>query len=185
MAERFDVSPLIAGLLSGLRKRRSSGDETADWPARLALFGIPLVAAGLVLALSVELDSADQFLAAAAILAGALIAAFSQVASWREQLLRRRRRVDGVRVRALTEAAAHILVSILVSVAGSVAVFIAANIELHCAPLPVHVAARVLSAVIVACFTYIGLSLIIVTNLLWDALTAEEDDARRDSLKED
>ncbi len=181
MSERLDPGPLIRGLLEGLRKRRQSGDESSDLRARLVLFGFPIAVGVAVGSFQVVFSAADQFLAACALLAGALLTAFAQVASWRERILSRHRSVDQVDVRALNEAAAHILVSLLVSVVATIAVFILANLDLRCPSLATHVVSCALSAVGAAALTYIAISLLIVVNLLWDALVNEQREAEREA----
>ena len=144
---------------------------------------MPLLVAAVLGSLGVEFSHADQLLAGAALLAGALLAAFVQIASWRERILARHRRVDGVDVRALNEAAAHVLVSFLASLAVTIFVVVLANIDLYCAPVWVHVVDRVLSAAAAALFTYIIVSLVIVVNLLWDAFQNEQRESEREGLK--
>lgn len=177
MSERFDVRPLIRGLLDGLRKRRvDAADEAADVVSRIVLFGVPAIILGLMIVFRVELTKADQLLAGAALLSAALIGAFAQIVSWRERILRRNRPVERAKVRALNEAGAHVLVSLVMSVVVTVAVFVLANLVLTCAPLYLHITAWVLSALSAASFAYVALSLIIVANLLWDAFKREEQD---------
>lgn len=183
MSERFDVRPLIQGLLSGLRKRRVNEDnEVADIPTRLLLFGIPSTVLLAMLSFRVELENSEQLLAGAALLLGALIAAFTQIVSWRERVLSRNRETERVKVRALNEAGAHVLVSLIMSVVVTVCVFILANLSLHCVELYVHVFAWVLSALSAGSFAYIALSLVIVANLLWDAFEREEQDIADENL---
>lgn len=177
MSERFDVRPLIRGLRLGLRKRRADADnEIPDVWSRIVLFGIPVLILILMVVFRVELTKADQLLAGAALLSAALIGAFAQIVSWRERILRRNRDVERLKVRALNEAGAHVLVSLVMSVVVTVAVFVLANLTLTCVPLFVHVIAWVLSGISAASFAYVALSLIIVANLLWDAFEREEQD---------
>lgn len=177
MSERFDVRPLIQGLLSGLRKRRvSEGDEVADVRTRIILFGVPAAILVVMVAFRVELAHSDQLLAGATLLSGALIAAFTQIVSWRERILTRNREAERVKVRALNEAGAHVLVSLIVSVVVIGSVFVLANLDLNSVELYVHLVAWILSAVSAGAFAYIALSLVIVANLLWDAFKREEQD---------
>jgi len=185
MVDRFNPSPLIRGLLEGLRLRRVSSSEPDDRWVRLVLFMAPPVTGAVLLTARVEFPAADQLLAASALLVGALLAAFAQVASWRERVLvRHRRRIDVVDVRALNEAAAHILMSLLIATVGSVATFALSNLDLGSKNAVAHGFAQVLSAVSAATFTYVALSLIIVTNLLWDAYVNEEREIRREGKAE-
>jgi glucan phosphoethanolaminetransferase (alkaline phosphatase superfamily) len=91
--------------------------------------------------------------------------------------------VDEIDVRALNEAAAHTLASLLASVVAAIAVFILANLDLDCAPLVVHIVACALSGIGAAALAYVVLSLLIVVNLLWDALQNEQREAKRESAK--
>lgn len=184
MSERIDPRPLIGGLLSGLRKRRLSNQEPPDYAARVLLFGVPLVVGGLVGGLQVVFTQADQLLAACALLSGALLTGFAQVASWRERILSRHRKVDDIDVRALNEAAAHILVSLIVSVIAAVAVFVLANLDLLCPPLIVHIIACTLSGVSAAALSYVAVSLLFVVNLLWDALQIEQRESEREAAQD-
>lgn len=167
----------------GLRKRRLSDVEPADVVARIILFGVPLGTGGVVGGLQVIFQHSDQLLAACALLSGALLAGFAQVASWRERILNRHRDVDAIDIRALNEAAAHILSSLAVSVLAAVAVFVLANTDLQCPPLVIHVMACVLSGLSAACLAYVAISLLMVVNLLWDALGVEEREAKREGSK--
>ncbi|MHA7190520.1 hypothetical protein ACX80N_09555 [Arthrobacter sp. MDT2-16] len=177
MSERFDLRPLIRGLSDGLRNRRADAEmEVPDVWSRIVLFGIPALILVLMVAFRVELTHADQLLAGAALLSAALIGAFAQIVTWRERILRRNREVERVKVRALNEAGAHVLVSLVMSVVVTAAVFVLANLNLTCVSLYVHLIAWILSATSAACFAYVALSLIIVANLLWDAFEREEQD---------
>lgn len=184
MVERFNPGPLIRGLFEGLRLRRNSPEEPDDRWARLILFMVPPTTGAVLVTARVELPAADQLLAASALLVGALLAGFAQVASWRERILVRHRRVDIVDVRALNEAAAHILISLLVSTVGSIAMFVLSNLDLKSSSTVVHGFAQAASALSASAFTYVALSLFIVTNLLWDAYMNEEREIRREGKAE-
>lgn len=183
MSERFDIRPLVRGLLDGLRNRRAEeGNERADYLTRAILFGVPAAVAVVMLVFRVSLTNAEQLLAGAALLSAALIGAFAQIVSWRERILSRNRAVERVKVRALNEAGAHVLVSLVMSVIVTVGVFVLANLDMHCAPLAVHIVAWALSAISAASFTFVALSLIVVANLLWDAFQREETDIGEQNL---
>lgn len=171
MPGRFDLRPLARGLGDGLRRRRVLGAEPADRRVRGVLIGVPIVVFIAALVLGLELVKADQLLAGTALLVGAFLTTFSQVATWRERLLARERKVEAVHIRALNEAAAHILVSVLLAGFTAVLLIVLANIDTNVALT--HPAlrwlVRILSALSVACFSYLALTLIIVVNLLWDA----------------
>ncbi|MFZ4842106.1 hypothetical protein [Mycetocola saprophilus] len=84
----------------------------------------------LIIAFRVELTRADQLLAGAALLSAALIGAFALIVTWCERILRCNREVERIKVRALNEAGAHVLVSRVMSVLVTVAVFVLANLIL-------------------------------------------------------
>jgi hypothetical protein len=183
LLDRLNPGRVLSGVLSGLRKRSLTGPEKPDIGARLVLFGLPvLVVAGLIWS-QIIISDAEVVLAAAALLVGALLAGFSQVAGWREKILDRGRAVDAVRVRALNEAGALILMSIHVSVFASVAVFTVAIIDVDQAtPEWLRWVAIVMSSLGPAALTYVALSLVFVANLLWDGFVNDESDSRRDQL---
>lgn len=181
MVDRLDCRPLIGGLLNGLRQRRSNNEEPPDWPTRLVLFGVPIVVAIVIAVLKVDITAADQLLAASALLVGALLTGFTQIASWRSRILKRNRKVDGIDIRALNEAAAHVLICLLVAVAASASVLILTNLDFKTSAT-LHVIAICLSAFAAGLFTYIAISMVIVTNLLWDAFMNEERDEKREGL---
>jgi hypothetical protein len=179
MAGRFDLRPLFYGVLDGLR-HRGEEPESVDWATRSVLTGAPIAALIACVAFDVQLTSADQLLAGVALLAGALLAAFAQVGSWRERILQKRKNTDDDRVAALNEAAAHILLSIVVSLFAMAVVIVLANLDPYAAWTPWT--SRVLSGLGVAALTYLGLVMIIVVNLLWDAYGQEPADAAEDHL---
>lgn len=186
MPGRFNPSDVTRGLFDGLRFRRHDATkENRDYWAMVVLFGLPLVAAGLIFWFRIQFTGADQILAGAALLCGSLMAAFAQIASWRERALARDRNVEKIRVRALNEATAHILFSLMISVLTVASTFALANIELGDEP-PAWLTWTAVSASAVsgATFLYIGLSIIIVANLLWDAYQHEEDEAERENIPE-
>ncbi|APH43684.1 hypothetical protein BMW26_00970 [Microbacterium sp. 1.5R] len=171
-------------MLSGLRRRSTNGAEKPDWGARVALFGIPAVVATALIATQTIANEAEMMLAAAALLVGALLAGFAQVAAWRERILTRGRKVDAVRIRALNEAGALILMSIHVSVGAAVAVFILALMDTEDVEPLTHWIAVTLGAAGPAALAYVALSLIFVANLLWDGFVNEEADNTRENLSD-
>jgi hypothetical protein len=183
MPQRLDLRPLIEGLWHGLRRRRSTAtSEPPDYWTRGILLGVPAVAIVVVAVLRVRLGGADQLLAGTALLAGALLTGFGQIATWRERLLRRPVAVTGSRLRALDEAVAHVLVCLLVSLIATACVIILANLDLTDAR-PVVMGIEVgFSGVAAASFSYIFISLIVVVNLLWDAFREEESDSAAQHL---
>ncbi len=182
MASRLDVRPLVRGVLAGLRHRRDlQEEESPDWPTRIVLVAIPAAVIAAMLLFHVTLGVPDQLLAGAALLAGALLTGFSQVAAWRERILTRD---EQARTRALDEAAAHILGSLLISVLITVLVVALAVLPtLGISSLLLAVRA-VFGAVAVGALAYVGLTLVIVANLLWDAFQLEKKDAVLDELED-
>lgn len=184
MLDRFNPSRVLKGVLLGLRKRSHSDQEKPDVGARLVLFGAPVIVAAALICTKTVIDEPEIMLAAAALLIGALLAGFSQVAGWREKVLERGRAIDKVRVKALNEAGALILLSIHVSVLASAAVFGVALITLPSESGWLTWLAVVLSSIGPAALTYVALSLVFVANLLWDGFSNEQTDFERDQLQE-
>lgn len=184
MLDRVNPSRVLSGVLAGLRRRSHADKEKPDVGARLVLFGVPLAVAAALICAQVIIDEPEVVLAAAALLIGALLAGFSQVAGWRERILERGRGVDKVRVKSLNEAGALILMSIHVSVLASAAVFGVALIELPTDSRWLQWLAIVLSSIGPAALTYVALSLVFVANLLWDGFNNEQTDIERDQLKD-
>ncbi|WP_157559486.1 hypothetical protein [Nocardioides sp. Soil777] len=165
---RLNIGPLVAALNSGLRKRSLTGEEEPDTFARRALLIIPLAAGGAMIVTRTPLAAADQLTDSAAILVGALIAAFGTVAVWRERLTQRDRSVELVSRRALDEAAAHILTSTLATLLGLVFLIAVANIDPGKSDDLLIWGEAVLSGLGLALYVYVMLTLVIVVNLLWD-----------------
>jgi hypothetical protein len=186
--DRFSQRPLAAALRAGLRVRKP-GDGTNEKPDRIAitvLACVPLTILAVTFLLQLRLASADLLLAAAALLVGALLTAFTQIATWRERLVASGLETVSVRIRALDEAAAHVLSSLLMSVACAVAVLLVGVVS--SALLPSYLAwvdgatlellrsvrawvEIALTAVAGAAFAYVVVSIVIVTGLLLDAYT--------------
>jgi hypothetical protein len=148
---------------------------------------VPVASAAVCLAFQVELKQADQLIAGLALLAGANLAVFAQIASWRERLTARARRIDRVNRRSLDEAAAHVLVSALISFAATAVMIVLANIDLPRCPTNLQLwTVRGLSAFGVAALSLLLLLLVIVVNLLWDAYIAanppDADDSEADGV---
>ncbi len=169
MFDRLNLGPLARGVWDGLRDRKPVGEEPADRPTRRLLLWAPIGAAVLLAVFRIELDSADELIGGLALLIGALIGAFGLVAGWKERLAARNLPVDGTALRALDEAAAHILMSVFVSAVATAAFGALAQVAPAGDSLPKQVAATALGAIGVASSVYIFLSLWIVVNLLWDA----------------
>lgn len=179
MAGRFDLRPLLTGLTEGLRKRRNNGTEPPDTRARWTLVGVPTLLAVGAAATGVELEAPDQVLAAVAVYAGALLAAFALIAGWRDSIVARGRSVDGARLRSLREAGAHILMSVVVAAALSALLAADANLTISDAPTWLAEGGeRAFHGALVWLFAYLLLTLVLVTNLLWDAFDLEGSDQR-------
>ena len=200
MAGRFSLKPLLRGLIQGVRHREEgkSTTEKTDVVAVCVLFGVPAATLAATLVLQIELVRSDQLLAGAALLAGALLTAFAQVAVWRERLLGRLSGTHASQIRALNEAATHILVSLVSVIVATVAVVLLGSIDstslpvwmdwlpglLHWAEGGRHWTGVILSALAAAAFAYVVVSLLIVVNLLWDAYGEEQKDSKRESLRD-
>ncbi|MCM3555680.1 hypothetical protein M3697_11255 [Janibacter melonis] len=123
------------------------------------------------------------------LLAGALLASFSLLAAWRNNLTQRPSwQVETSRTarRAIDEAVAHVLMSILVCVGLAALTVIMANVMTEAdgsADTLRDTPALVLTSVLVSLSTYLILSLVLIVNLLRDAYhqvnEADEKDARR------
>lgn len=160
MSARLDVRPLACALLDGLRHRAQIGQERQDGATKYLLFGIPTAIFCVSLSAGLRLTGANDLIAGTAVLIGALLVGFSQLASWRERLTARNARIDGAEMRMLDEAVAHVLVATLASGVLSSAIAIGSNASWP----PAIVIASSLAASITA---YLALSLLIVVNLLW------------------
>jgi hypothetical protein len=113
--------------------------------------------------------SPADLLSGLALLAGANLAAFALIASWREQLNQREAKIDGARKRALDEAVAHILSSIaLATIAMSAMIGLTAMSVDDASSRASRAVAMVLTGAGLGLLSYIALVIIIVVNLLWD-----------------
>lgn len=184
MPGRFDLGPLRQGLLSGLRHRATVGEERPDDLSRTLLWWIPLGAASFSFVFSFRLAAADQMLAGFALLAGAALAAFSQLASWRERFTERGLRSEGISSRALDEAVAHVLFTVVAAVAGAVTTGILANLDPQSRSIWIEQLSRVVTACSMAIAAYLVLTLIIVVNLLFDAYTTVNNTEKRVASRE-
>lgn len=191
--DRFSQRPLADALRAGLRVRKR-GDGKDEEPDRLAiaiLVGAPVLVFIVTVALQLRLPNSDLLLAAAALLVGALLTAFTQIATWRERLVASGLETVSVRIRALDEAAALVLSGLLVAVACAVAVLLVGVVSSAHMPsylgwiggqtLEILRSVRdwieiALTAVAGAVFGYIVVSIVIVTGLLLDAYTESKSD---------
>jgi hypothetical protein len=183
LAGRLNVGPLLSGLIVGLRKRREGADgtvtESPDWGTWAALVVLPIGAGFLMFHFRVRLENADQFLAGAALLAGALLTGFSQIASWRERVLERDADTNASRVRSLNEAAAHVLVAVLGALVVTGGVIALAILDFSSPEFWMRASIVGLGALVAAVVTHIALTVVIVVNLLWDAFEREKIDAAK------
>lgn len=173
MPNRLDLRPLLAGVVEGLRNRRPHGDEPPDVRTRWVLVAVPVVAGGSIIGPRVVLSDAATLAEGAGLLVGAFLAGFAMIAMWRERLLARDRETEQASVRALREATAHVLVSVLVSMLVTSTLGAVANITVPPGSRDAaYWAAVILGGVGVAGLAYLVVTLVIVVNLLWDAYEA-------------
>lgn len=186
MPGRFDLRPLRKQLLDGLRHRATVGVELPDMFVRTMLWWVPLGAASCTYVFGVILSAADQLLAGFALLVGASLAAFAQLASWRERFTERNLRTEAIPAKAIDEAVAHVLFTVVAAVAGTILTAVLANLQIEGASAAVLEVARVLSALSVAVGAYLVLTLVIVVNLLSDAyVTVNRVESDEQSKRED
>lgn len=186
MPGRFSVGPLASGVLAGLRKRRRLGAEPPDVATRYALLAVPVTVAVISLGERKIFPNPADLLAGLALLAGANLAAFALIASWREQLNHREAKIDGARKRALDEAVAHILSSIVLATASMASMIGLTSMDLGDKPSDLALwTARLLTACGLAFLSYISLVIIIVANLLWDGYSGVNARAEETSLRSD
>src|SRR5690606_33881385 len=141
--------------------------------------GLPLLICAALVIFQVTLHGSEELLAGLALAAGALLTGFAQVAGWRERLLSRDLSVNALRIRALNEAVTNLLVSLVASLLATLGVIVLSNLDLQEPPMWLHWLGVSVSGVVGALLAFVGLSLVIVVNLLWDAYTDEGHDARR------
>lgn len=184
MPGRLDPRPLVRDLLQGLRLREHAEPEPPDVVTRIVLWGTPIIVGIAIGVCDLQLRDIGQLLSAVALFLGVLVAAFTQVASWRERILSRGRRIDDIDVRSLNEAGAHILISVLAALAIATLILVLINLPSGHNLIWLQVIARFLRGCCAAGFTYMGLTLVVVVNLLRDAYLNEEREARRERLKD-
>lgn len=181
MTDRFNPGPLIVRAFNEMRRRSQIGEEPPDRLSRLILIALPLIMGFTSWWFAWSVRSADSMVAGFSLLAAALLAVVPQLASWRQRLSDRNRASEGVARRKLDEAVANTLVGVLASIALALVSVILANIVIPSSPSAGDAAypevARLLTASLVAGGTYLGLVILLVVNLLFDAYT----DASADS----
>lgn len=128
MASRLNVAPIFLAHWRGLTRRQPLPDGdfaySPDSTARALTLAVPLVAGAAALVWlrsaddkwSLPVDFAGVAIAAASLLSAALVAAFTQLAGWREKL-RDQDRTREKPLRAMVdEAVGHVLLSMLEAV---------------------------------------------------------------------
>lgn len=128
MTDRFSPVDLWRGHIKSLSFR---GDEEGalapDRVARAVLYGLPIalgVAAGMT---DFTLKTPDGMLAGLSLLTGGLLVTFAQIASWRARLASRDHDYEHSEASdrdSLDEAATHVLVAALATVADIVAIIV-------------------------------------------------------------
>lgn len=169
MPGRFSLGPLTKGLGEGVRNRRTVGQEKVDWFAAVVLAVFPLAAFGFSVYRKTLLESPADLIAGCALLVGVGLAAFGQVAAWRERLNQRGRSTEAIYARSLDEAVVHILLSVLAAGLATALLVTLSNFgsSASAGDLKLWVM-RLLTAACIGLFVYLGLTLIIIVNLLWD-----------------
>ncbi len=168
MSFRLDLGPLISAVRDGLRHRGPQA-EKPDRLTRTLLIAIPLVSFAVSIVFGLKLETSGALITAFALLAGVLLAAFTQLASWRSQLSARSaiyQEAEFSARRAIDEAVAHTLWASFLSVTATIFSLIAESslgLEWACFVIP-----RIFSAGVVAIGVYLTLTLTIIVNLLWD-----------------
>ncbi|TKR27166.1 hypothetical protein FA014_02070 [Cellulomonas hominis] len=140
------------------------------------LLVVPLVAAAAVVWQQFGLGSTGAVTSGLALLGGALLAAFPQLAAWRSRLSQRvefKATTERPARESVDEAVAHVLWSALLSVLGAV---LAAAVE-NSVPTGEQIEAAgvpywtwiAMGAALVALSTYLVLTFVVIVNLLWSA----------------
>lgn len=171
MSARLNLGPLAAGVIDGLRGRRRIGMEPEDRGTKLVLFGVPIAVFIVSLLAGLELPEAGQLVPGTALMVGAMLTGFGQLAGWRARLTDSARSIDEVKMRAIDEAVAHVLASVLVAAVLTALLAVAANVSTSVILVPV-------SSLAVAGLAYLVVSLFIVVNLLWDGYRAANPPAK-------
>lgn len=138
-----------------------------------------MIPGGLIIGFRVVLEDPATLAEGAGILIGALLAGFAMVAVWRDRLTSRHRTTEQVHVRALDEAAAHILIGVLVAMLVTFFLGAAANIDTSRSDNDLLMWIDVVVGGLgIAALAYIAAILFIVVNLLWDAYEESGSDKR-------
>ena len=179
MTDRFDITPLVRAALGGMTHRAVLGKERRDWVALATLTLLPVASAVVSMFFGWRLRDAGSLVAGLSLLGAALLALVVQFAAWRGRLSERKKPSEAVARRAIDEAVANTLLATLTCVALAALTAVLSNIS---APDPtwtvIPAAAEVLTALIIGGCVYLGLILLVVLNLLFDAYQqATSDDA--------
>lgn len=169
--DRFSLVALLRGVDTGLRERRQFGEEPPDRNVRRLLVWVPFAVFVLAFPARAVLQSPTQLTSAFGLMSGALLAIFSLIARWREDLTRRDRKTDAVTKRHLDETVSLILMSCLASALGAAITVLLSTFQIPGVWSPMRWVALVLSASGLAVGAFLLLNLVIVVHLLWEAYT--------------
>jgi hypothetical protein len=172
--DRFNPIPLVIASFGALRRRSVVGREPRDLIALFVLVVVPVAVGIGSFTLGWVLRDAGALISGFSLLAGSLLGAVSQFASWRQRLAERNKALDGVACRKIDEAVYNALVAAVASVLLAGLSVVVANVALppvsgDTSGVLIPVAARVLTAVLAVGGSYLVLTLILVINLFFDA----------------
>lgn len=131
MTDRFSPAAVLWAHWKGMTNRHyGSRSSVADTTARVIVVLLPLTVGVSCYVAGATMQAGAAMLAGVSLLAGGFLAAFSQVASWRERLTEQRAQhevSDRPRRDALDESVAHIITAIYVCITQAVVLVIALN----------------------------------------------------------
>lgn len=174
MTDRFNPAPAFKGHYRALWNRKYEGEERSrsfDWWALVILFLPPVGLATACLIGGWKLDQVSPVLDGVALLTGGLLAAFAQIASWRDRLTARRtthERSDAARRDAMDEAVSHILVAVYLCLFDLALLVAAVNVGSD-------QASRWTSGGIVFLSVYLAMVLLMVLPKLYSVYVVEND----------
>lgn len=116
---RFSPAQVFSAHCQGLRKRKYEGEKVTSSPdifARVVLYAFPFVPCGIGIWRDFKLEGSSSFLSGIALIVGALLAVFVQLATSRQKLERNNTYRISERDN-IDEAVAHILFGVYVSLA--------------------------------------------------------------------
>lgn len=189
MSHRLDPRPLFVALRNNLR-RRDTQAQPADRLTWLVLSAAAIVTPVVSIFFRLRVENAENLLAVFGLLAGVMIAGFTQLAAWRSQLSRRSATYqDAERTgrQAVDEAVEGTLVTAVLSVAAAF-LSVAAS-ALHGVTWFHHALPIAATALLLAVTAVIGVLFLIIVNLLWDgyrrSVRVDEDESRRRKQERD